>query len=150
MGKWLELQLVHNWIIEIRILTSQVHWKWELHRNLFVELDFDDSALNCFFYEFFYEKGLRSCLTWHGSSPLPQREWYTYFFAESHQAKSHRYDVIPQAVWKDRTWVIARSFSKWGGVLCKREGLFPLRAISFQSSASCWINLTFHLCKIKC
>ena len=43
---------------------------------------------------------------------------YNCFFAESHQAKSHRRDVILHADWKNRTWVIVGSSPKWGVVPC--------------------------------
>ena len=43
---------------------------------------------------------------------------YNCFFVESRQAKSHRRDIIPLAVWKDRTWVTAGTFLEWRGVLC--------------------------------
>ena len=43
---------------------------------------------------------------------------YSCFCAETGQATPHQRDVILQAVWKDRTWVIAGSFLEWRGREC--------------------------------
>ena len=44
------------------------------------------------------------------------------FFAENCLATMHWHDVILYAVWKERTWVTAGSFPKWGRVSCWLKG----------------------------